>query len=79
VNRNAYKNSHAIPLSKKYQVKPKGPDNSEKSRHNLYIFGKFIKNGAFFVFTAYLESLMVSRESRVKLAKLKSVYYNENL
>ena len=45
-----------------------------------YIFGKFMKNGAFFVFTSCSESLYFLRELRLKLAIFeKSVYYNENM
>ena len=40
-----------------FQKFVKRPVHSEKSCPNLYIFGKFIKNGAFFVFTASSESL----------------------
>ena len=50
-------------LPDKYMVKksPKTPLDDVEICHNLYIFGKFVKNGAFFVFTVNSESLSLSR------------------
>ena len=50
-------------LPDKYKVKklPKTPLNDVEICHNLYIFEKFVKNEAFFVFTVNSESLSLSR------------------
>ena len=50
-------------LPDKYKVKksPKTPLDDVEICHNLYIFEKFVKNGAFFVFTVNSESLALLR------------------
>jgi hypothetical protein len=58
----------------------KGPIDSKKTLGKSYIFGKFVKNEAFFVFTTTSESLSLPRKSHLKLAVFeKSAYCNENM
>ena len=51
----------------------KGQSHSEKNTMKSYIFEKFMKNGALFVFTATSESLSLLRKSRLELAIFEEI------
>jgi hypothetical protein len=56
-------------------AKIKGLESNErKSRHFLLIFGKFMKNGAFFVFAAFSESLSRKLQRFITYRKNKECY-----